>query len=122
MGMTSYEPVVNLEKIAALYEKCKVDGKSNFIYMTYPGSLLDKFAEPRGYKRIPLQPDNDNTTAGRHSAPLTRGSLYPLALAGRKLDEWIDAAILNDQEIADAFKLAAFLHAQGEVGRDKVVC
>ena len=121
MGMTSYEPVLNLEKIAALYDKCKVDGKSNFIYMTYPGSLLDKFAEPRGYKRIPLQPDNDNTTAGRHSAPLTRGSLYPLALAGRKLDEWIDAAILNEQEIADAFKLAAFLHAQGEVGRDKVV-
>ena len=121
MGMTSYEPVVNLEKIAALYEKCKVDGTSNFIYMTYPGSLLDKFAEPRGYKRIPLQPDNDNTTAGRHSAPLTRGSLYPLALAGRKLDEWIDAAILNEQEISDAFKLAAFLHAQGEVGRDKVV-
>ena len=28
---------------------------------------------------------------------------------------------LTTQEIADAFKLAAFLHAQGEVCRDKVV-
>ena len=121
MGMTSYEPVLNLEKIEALYQKCKVDGTANFIYMTYSGSLLDQFAEPRGYKRIPLQLDNDNTTAGRHSAPLTRGSLYPLALAGRKIDEWIDAAILNADEISEAFKLAAFLHAQGETGHDKVV-
>jgi hypothetical protein len=44
MGMTSYEPVVNLEKLAYLYEKSKIDSKSNFIYMTLPGSLLDRFA------------------------------------------------------------------------------
>ena len=121
MGMTSREPVVNLEKLAGLYDKFKIDSTANFIYMTLPGSVLDRFAEPRGYRRVPLQPDNGNTTAGRHSAPLTRGSLYPLALAGRDLKAWIEATFLSDEEIAEAFKLAAFLHAEGEAGRDKVV-
>lgn len=120
MGMTSYEPVVNLEKLAFLYDKFGIDSTPNFIYMTLPGSILDKFAEPRGYKRIPLQLDGDNTTAGRHSAPLTRGSLYPLALAGRDLKAWIAGSFLTDAEIADAFRLAAFLQAQAEAGRDKV--
>jgi glucose-6-phosphate isomerase len=120
MGMTSYEPVVNLEKLAGLYDKFGIDSKPNFIYMTLPGSVLDRFAGPRGYRRIPLQPDDDNTTAGRHSAPLTRGSLYPLSFAGRDLKEWIAGSFLTDSEIADALKLASFLHAQGEAGRDKV--
>ncbi|HVW86797.1 MAG TPA: hypothetical protein VHB50_19060, partial [Bryobacteraceae bacterium] len=53
-------------------------------------------------------------------APLTRGSLYPLALAGVDLKAWIAGAILTDAEISDAFKLASFLHSQGEAGRDKV--
>jgi len=120
LGMTSYEPVVNLEKLAGLYDKFKIDSTANFIYLTLPGSLLDQFAGPRGYRRVPLQLDDDNTTAGRHSAPMTRGSLYPLALAGRDLQEWMSGALLSDEEIAEAFKLAAFLHAQGEAGRDKV--
>ena len=120
MGMTSYEPVVNLEKLAHLYDKFGIDSKPNFIYLTLPGSILDQFAEPRGYRRIPLQPDNDNTTAGRHSAPLTRGSLYPLALAGVPLKPWIQGASLTDDEVTQAFKLASFLHAHGLAGRDKV--
>ena len=74
MGMTSYEPVVNLEKLSNLYKKHGIDGRPNFLYMTLPGSLLDRFAGERGYRRVELQPDNDNTTAGRHSAPLTRGA------------------------------------------------
>ena len=120
MGMTSYEPVVNLEKLAGLYDKFKIDSTPNFVYLTLPGSILDQFAGPRGYKRIPLQLDGDNTTAGRHSSPLTRGALYPLAFAGRDLKEWIAGSFLSETEIADAFKLASFLHAQGEAGRDKV--
>ena len=138
MGMTSYEPVVNLEKLAGLYDKFKIDSTPNFIYMTLPGSVLDRFAGPRGYKRIPLQLDNDNTTAGRHSAPLTRGSLYPLAFSARDpkfgpevkkdrhprhapdLKTWISEAFLTGEEISEAFKLASFLHAQGLLGRDKV--
>lgn len=120
MGMTSYEPVVNLERLAALYEKHNIDGRPNFIYMTLPGSILDQFAGPRGYRRVPLQLDEDNTTAGRHSAPLTRGSLIPLALAAVDLKNWISATFLSTEEIQTAWKLAAFLHAQGLAGRDKV--
>jgi glucose-6-phosphate isomerase len=120
MGMTSYEPVVNLEKLAALYAKYRIDSRPNFIYLTLPGSLLDQFAAPRGYRKIELQLDGRNTTAGRHSGPLTRGSLYPLGLAGIHLRPWIKATFLSDEEIHTAWKLAAFIHAQGAAGRDKL--
>jgi glucose-6-phosphate isomerase len=120
MGMTSYEPVINLERLAALYERHKIDSRANFLYMTLPGSLLDRFAAPRGYHLVPLQLDGDNTTAGRHSSPLTRGSLYALALAGVNLRTWIDSTFLTDDQIHTAWKLASFLHAQGQAGRDKV--
>jgi glucose-6-phosphate isomerase len=120
MGMTSYEPVVNLQKLAALYEKHKIDSRPNFIYLTLPGSLLDQFAAGRGYRKVELQLDNGNTTAGRHSAPLTRGSLYPLALCGADLEKWMEGTNLSDEEIALAWELSAFLHAHGESGRDKV--
>ena len=120
MGMTSYEPVVNLEKLCALYEKHQIDGRPNFIYMTLPGSLLDRFAGARGYRRVELQLDGENSTAGRHSAPLTRGSLYPLGLAGQNLRLWIEGADLDEDEIHQAWSLAAFLEAQARAGRDKV--
>ena len=120
MGMTSYEPVINLEKLHLLFQKNRIPSAANFIYMTLPGSLLDQFAGPRGYRRIELQPDNDNTTAGRHSGPLTRGSLYPLALNGVDLDAWMAAAVLTDDEIQYALRLAAFLHGNGLESRDKV--
>ncbi|MCC6591137.1 MAG: hypothetical protein IT168_30910 [Bryobacterales bacterium] len=120
MGMTSYEPVVNLEKLYALYAKNGIDSKPNFIYMTLPGSLLDQFAGPRGYRRVELQLDNGNATAGRHSGPLTRGSMYPLGLAGVDLDAWIGGALLTEQDIAAAFRLAAFIDEQGRAGRNKV--
>ncbi len=120
MGMTSYEPVVNLEKLSALYDRHKIDSRPNFIYMTIPGSLLDQFAAARGYRKIELQLDGQNTTAGRHSGPLTRGSLYPLALSGADLPVWIAGTSLSGEEIHTAWRLAAFLHAHGEAGRDKV--
>jgi glucose-6-phosphate isomerase len=120
MGMTSYEPVVNLEKLSTLYAKYRIDSRPNFIYLTLPGSLLDQFAAPRGYRKIELQLDSRNTTAGRHSGPLTRGSLYPLGLAGIDLRSWIKATFLSDEEIHTAWKLAAFIHAQGAAGRDKL--
>ncbi len=120
MGMTSYEPVVNLQKLALLYEKHKVDSRPNFLYMTLPGSLLDQFASSRNYRRVELQPDLRNSTAGRHSSPLTRGSLYPLGLSGVDLKAWMDATLLGEDEIQTAWRLAAFLHGQGQDGRDKV--
>jgi len=120
MGMTSYEPVVNLQKLALLYEKHQVDSRPNFIYMTLPGSLLDQFASSQSYRRVELQPDLRNSTAGRHSAPLGRGSLYPLGLCGVELGAWMDATNLEEDEVDVAWRLAAFLHAQGLAGRDKV--
>jgi hypothetical protein len=120
MGMTSYEPVHNLEKIAGYYADAKVDSRPNIYYLTLPGSLLDKFAKPRGYRSVPLQLDNANTTCGRHSGPLTRGSLYPLALAGVDVAEWTAGASLSVDEIHLAWRLAAFLYTQALAGRDKV--
>lgn len=120
MGMTSREPVVNLEKLATLFDRYRIPSQANFVYMTLPDSLLDRFARERGYRRIELQPDNGNTTAGRHSGPLTRGSLYPLALAGVDLRTWMLGAVLTEQQIMTAWRLASFIHAQGEAGRDKL--
>jgi len=120
MGMTSYEPVVNLQRLAQLYDKHKVDSRANFLYMTLPGSLLDQFAFSRGYQKVELQPDRRNSTAGRHSSPLTRGSLYPLGLSGADLNAWMAGAVLDKTEIHTAWRLASFLHAQGLAGRDKV--
>ncbi len=119
-GMTSYEAVVNLEKLAALFEKNKVDSRPNFLYMTPPGSELDEFASQRGYRRVELQPDNENTIAGRHSGPLTRGSLYPLGLSKVNLGAWLNGAALVRAHIETAWRLAAFLHTQAVAGRDKV--
>lgn len=120
LGMTSYEPVVNLEKLSALFDRFGIDSRANFLYLTLPGSLLDQFASARGYQRVPLQMDGDHTTAGRHSGPLTRGALYPLALAGVDMRRWIRGTLLGDREIATAWRLSSFLHAQGVAGRDKV--
>jgi len=120
MGMTSFEPVLNLERIAAAYDSARLDSRPNIAYMTLTGSLLDRFASARGYRRISLQPDDANTTAGRHSGPMTRGSLYPLALAGVDLESWIRGAMLSPEQIATAWRLASFLHVQGLAGRDKV--
>lgn len=120
MGMTSLEPVINLERIGALYDAARVDSPANIYSLSLPGSLLDKFAASRNYRRVPLQLDDQNTTAGRHSAPLTRGSLYPLALHGIDLEEWIAETNLSPEEIYTAWRLAAFLHTQAASGRDKV--
>ncbi len=119
LGMTSYEPVLNLERLETLYGKHKVDPRTNFLAMALPGCLLDKFARERGYRSVGLQLDGESSTAGRHSAPLTRGSLYPLALCGVDLSGWIKGACLKDEDILKAWRLAAFLHTQSAAGRDK---
>jgi glucose-6-phosphate isomerase len=120
LGMTSYEPVINLEKLSALFDRLGIDSRANFLYLTLPGSLLDRFARARGYQRIPLQMDDEHTTSGRHSGPLTRGALYPLALAGVDIRRWIRGTLLDEREVATAWRLSSFLHAQGVAGRDKV--
>jgi glucose-6-phosphate isomerase len=120
MGMTSYEPVVNLEKLDVLYKSAKIDNRANFIYLTLKGSILDAFGSERGFRRIELQLDNGNATAGRHSAPMTRGCLYPLAFNGVDIAAWMKAAELSETEVDDALKLAGFIQANARAGRDKV--
>jgi hypothetical protein len=120
MGMTSFEPVSNLETIAGYYDDARLDSRPNIYYLTIPGSLLDNFAKSRGYRHVPLQLDGASTTCGRHSGPLTRGSLYPLALAGVDLTEWIAGASLSSDEVHTAWRLASFLHTQGLAGQNKV--
>jgi|GEM_PF-477833 len=121
MGMTSYEPVVNLQKLDTLYKKLRVENTSNFIYLTLPGSILDEFGRERGFRRIPLQPDDGNSTAGRHSGPMTRGSLYPLALSGVSMADWMQETALTDKEVRSAFELAGYIQGNASAGRDKVV-
>lgn len=120
MGMTSFEPVSNLEILAGYYDDARLDSRPNIYYLTFPGSLLDKFAKPRGYRKVALQLDGASTTCGRHSGPLTRGSLYALALAGVDLTAWIAGAWLSPDEVHIAWRLASFLHTQGLAGRNKV--
>jgi glucose-6-phosphate isomerase len=120
LGMTSYEPVLNLEALLRLYEQRRVDHRPNVACLTLPGSLLDSFAVSRGLRRMVLQLDGRHSTSGRHSGPLTMGSLLPLALAGVDLRRWIAAADLSDAQVSTAWKLASFLHAEGLAGRDKV--
>jgi len=120
MGMTSYEPVVNLEKLDALYKSAKIDNRPNFIYLTLKGSILDVFGSERGFRRVELQLDDGNATAGRHSAPMTRGSLYPLAFNGVDIASWMKAAELAETEVDAALKLAGFIQANARAGRDKV--
>jgi hypothetical protein len=120
LGMTSYDPMVNLEKLAALYERYHIDSSPNFVYITSPGSPLDDFGRARGFRRVELQLDGAYSTAGQHSGPLTRGSLYPLALAKVDLKAWIEGAVLSEEEIHTAWLLASFIHEQGAAGRDKL--
>jgi len=120
LGMTSFEPVVNLQILARIYDKLGIDSRPNFVYMTLPGSLLDQFGASRGYRKIELQLDNGNATSGRHSSPLTRGSLLPLALAGVDLRRWIEGTFLSEDEIHTAWQLSSYLHQQASQGRDKI--
>ena len=120
MGMTSYEPVLNLEKLDELYRRLGVPHDRNFIYLTLPDSILDRFGRERGFRRVELQLDSGNSTAGRHSGPLTRGSLYPLALNGVDIAAWLEAAQLSEKEIRAAFELAGFIESNAREGRDKL--
>ncbi len=117
-GMTSYEPVLSLQKLANLYDRHRIDSRAHFLSLAAEGSLLDAFARERGYRRAALR--LDGAVAGRHGGPLTRGSLHLLALARADLGAWIRNACLAEKDIYTAWKLASFLHAQGTAGRDKI--
>jgi hypothetical protein len=120
VGTTSCEPVVNLERLSILFDRNGIESAENFLYMAKTGSLLDQFGRGRGYRRVELQLDNGDGTTGRHSAPLTRSSLYALGLAGVNLETWLEKAWLSDEEVQIAWQLSAFLDGQIKAGRDKI--
>ena len=114
------EPLAMVQKIAARYETAGVDPHLHIYCLTHPGSALDRWAGSGRFHRLPLPLDGHSSIAGRHSAPLTRGSLYPLGLAGIDLKAWIQGAILSADDVSIAWRLASFFHAQSLAGRDKV--
>ncbi len=118
IGQSSYEPVVNLQKLANLCERHRIDSRVHFLSLAPEDSRLDSHARERGYRRTALH--LDTSPAACHGGPLTRGSLYPLALAHTDLGPWIRNACLNEKDVYTAWRLAAWIHAQGEAGRDKI--
>jgi hypothetical protein len=120
MSAASFEAALNLDKLANLFERCRVESAAHFLSMAPEGSPLDQLATRRGYRRVNLRLDGAGTAAGCQSGPLTRASLYPLALADVDLRAWIGGACLSDRDMRTAWRLAAFLHAQTGEGRDKV--
>jgi len=117
-AMNSFEAVLCLEKLANLFERHRIDARAHFLSMASEGSLLDRLARERGYRRASLQ--LDGAVPECYGGPLARGSLYPLALARADLAPWIRNACLGENDILTSWRLASFLHAQGGAGRDKV--
>ncbi|HOL73074.1 MAG TPA: hypothetical protein PLA43_04725 [Bryobacteraceae bacterium] len=116
----SPEAMINLERMAALYERHGIDSSANFLLIALPESQLENFGRERGYKvRSPAAAGADAASC-RHGGPLTLGSLLPLALGKIDLKSWIAGAVLTDAQIHTAWRLASFIHAQSEAGRDKL--
>lgn len=81
MGMTSEEPITHLVWFDSLLHEVNLQQAADHIeVMTLPGSYLDEFAARRQARRVPIQVDGQNHTAGRMSAPATRVFLRPVAL------------------------------------------
>ncbi len=120
IGRSYIDPVMNLERLATLYERHKVDPKPNMLCLTTPGASLSGFATARGFSIIEPQLDGADSIAARHSAPLARSSLYSLGFSKVDLNEWIRGTFLNRREVDSAWRLAAFLYAQAKSGRGKL--
>ncbi len=97
----------NAERLLFLFDKIKIEAAPNFLIMSAPGSELEALAGTRGFRILPPM---------RQAAE----ELFLLALAGRDVKQWVEGATLNEADRTDALKLAAFLRAQAEAGRDKV--
>jgi hypothetical protein len=95
----------------SLYEASGIDPTPNFLCGAPSGSPIPRLARERGYRVIEFHSNH---------GPLDTSSLLALGLAGADLGAWIRGARLDSETIADAWRLAAFLHTQGEAGRDKI--
>ncbi|MGE5570889.1 MAG: hypothetical protein ACM3S5_17790 [Rhodospirillales bacterium] len=116
----SPEAMINLERLAALYERHGIDSRRNFLLIALPESQLESFGRERGYTVRPPAAAGVDPASCRHGGPLTLGSLLPLALAKIDLKSWTAGAVLTDAQVHTAWRLASFIHAQCEAGRDKL--
>ncbi len=137
MGMTSEEPITHLRWFDELLRRQVVQRPAEHVMvMTLPGSFLDRFAAETGAPRVDVQLDGRSHIAGRMSAPSTRVFLLPAALAatGRvseilrlcqaetRLRPGMSEGERRELIETDPFvRLAAWLSAQIDAGRDKVV-
>ena len=96
--LVAASPAENVDLLAAVYQRCRVDMRSNLVRVKAPADVL----------------------AGWHCAPLGRSSLYALGLAKVDLRSWIEGTFLTEDEVHTAWLLSAFVHAQGVHGRDKI--
>lgn len=116
----SPEALIKLERLAALYERHGIDSSRNFLLIALPESQLENFGRERGYTVRPPAAAGGDPASCRHGGPLTRGSLLPLALGKIDLKSWIAGALLTDSQIYTAWRLASFIYAQSDAGRDKL--
>ena len=120
MGMTSYEPVVNLEKLATLYERHKIDSRPNFLYMTLPNSLLDKAgaSADTGASSCSRWKQLDCRAAQRAADARQPISARTLRRRPSRMDPL--GTVLSRASIDMALQLACFLDTQARPGRNKV--
>ncbi len=84
---TTTETVANFEHFLSFLEQHGVDPASALPVITNEGSKLEQFAHDRGLTAIPVPP----TIGGRYSVFSPLG-LFPLLLAGIKIDELLAGA------------------------------
>lgn len=125
LGMTSLEPVFNVQEvILPEFQRQGLDPSKHFRKVTIPGSLLDQGLQDP-VKNVVHQPGGQSTAAGRHDF-VSHGMLLPLLLGSGGDGEatargWCAALDVSDQDIALALDMADWLVAGVEAGVDKVV-
>ena len=119
MGMTSYEPVVNLEKLATLYDyhdrlppQLRLHDAARFAARSFRLASAD-IAASNCSSTAPTPPPAATAVRSPAAASIRWACPHrPSRLDGRPS--------LSTANVQTAWRLACFLHAQGEAGRDKV--
>lgn len=131
MGMTSEEPITHLRWFVDLLQANGIERPAEHtMVMTLPDSYLDRFAREWGAPRVDVQLNGESHTPGRMSAPSTRVFMLPASLAapGRLHDVLrgceAESRLRRGSEFLERnpfARLAAWLSAQMDAGRDGVV-
>ena len=121
-GMTSYEPVVNLEKLATLYERHKIDSAAELPLHDAAGLAAGSVRRRRAAtaasssNSTATTPPPDGTAAADARQPVSAGLVRGWICAAGSTRHVLSAR----SRLHTAWKLSAFLHTQGLAGRDKI--